>query len=52
MVHLNPYLCPSQITPLINDILKWNRNDSNRVLDISDTTNGNAVACKHNKQLV
>nr|XP_058940896.1 putative insulin-like peptide receptor [Pocillopora verrucosa] len=49
MVHLNPYLCPSQITPLINDILKWNRNDSNRVLDISDTTNGNAVACNVRK---
>lgn len=49
MVHLNPYLCPSKVNPLIDDILKWNRNDSKRVLDISDTTNGNAVACNVRK---
>ena len=46
MVHLNPYLCPSRISPLVNDILKWDKNDSKRSIDISDTTNGNAMACK------
>ena len=47
MVHLNPYLCPSRISPLVDDILKWNRSDSKRQIDISDTTNGNAVACEY-----
>lgn len=46
MVHLNPFLCPSRISPLVNDILKWDKNDTDRKIDISDTTNGNAMACK------
>lgn len=50
MVHLNPFLCPSRINPLVDDILKWNRSDSRRNIDISDTTNGNAVAC-HVRQI-
>jgi len=45
-VHLNPFLCPSKISPLVNNVLKWNKNDSKRSIDISDTTNGNAMACK------
>ncbi|KAL9987226.1 hypothetical protein ACROYT_G001497 [Oculina patagonica] len=45
MVHLNPFLCPSRISPLVNDILKWDKNDTDRKIDISDTTNGNAMAC-------
>lgn len=52
MVYLNLYLCLSQIILFINDILKWNRNDSNRVFDILDIINGNVVVCKYNKQLV
>ena len=51
MVHLNPYLCPGKITPLVNDILKWNRNDTKRNIDISGTTNGNAVACECRQEL-
>ena len=47
MVHLNPHLCPNRINPLVDDILKWNRSDSRRNIDISDTTNGNAVACEY-----
>ena len=50
MVHLNPYLCPSRISPLVDDIMKWNRSDSRRHIDISDTTNGNAVACECREQ--
>ena len=46
MVHLNPYLCPGKINPLVNDILRWNRSDTQRSVDISDTTNGNAAACE------
>ena len=46
MVHLNPYLCPGKINPLVNDILKWNRSDTQRSIDISETTNGNAAACE------
>lgn len=45
IVHLNPHLCPNRINPLVDDILMWNRSDSGRNIDISDTTNGNAVAC-------
>lgn len=50
MVHLNPFLCPSRISPLVNDVLKWNKNDSKRSIDISDTTNGNAMACKYREE--
>ena len=46
MVHLNPFLCPSKISPLVNNVLMWNKNDSKRSIDISDTSNGNAMACK------
>ena len=46
MVHLNPYLSPGKINPLMDDILKWNRSDTQRRIDISDATNGNAVACE------
>ena len=46
MVHLNPFLCPSKISPLVNNVLRWNKNDSKRSIDISDTSNGNAMACK------
>ena len=46
MVHLNPYLCPGTINPLVNDIRKWNRSDTQRSIDISVTTNGNAAACE------
>lgn len=45
MVHLNPHLCPNEINPLVDDFLKWNRSDNSRSIDISDSTNGNAVAC-------
>lgn len=47
IVHLNPHLCPNRINPLVDDILMWNRSDSRRNIDISDTTNGNAVACEY-----
>ena len=46
MVHLNPYLCPGKINPLVNDILRWNRSATQRSIDISDTTNGNPGACE------
>lgn len=46
MVHLNPFLCPSKISPLVNNVLRWNKTDSKRSIDISDTSNGNALACK------
>ena len=46
MVHLNPFLCPSKIRPLVNNVLMWNKNDSKKNIDISNTTNGNAMACK------
>ena len=46
MVHLNPFLCPSKISPLVNNVLRWNKTDSKRSIDISDTSNGNAMACK------
>ena len=46
LVHLNPHLCPGKINPLVNDILKWDRSDTHRIIDISETTNGNAAACE------
>lgn len=51
MVHLNPFLCPSKISPLVNNVLMWNKNDSKRSIDISDTSNGNAMACKCKEEL-
>ena len=46
LVHLNPHLCPGKINPLVNDILKLDRSDTQRIIDISETTNGNAAACE------
>ena len=46
LVHLNPHLCPGKINPLVNDILKWDRSDTHRIIDISETTNGNTAACE------
>lgn len=45
LVRMNPRLCANKIEPLV-DVLKWNKSSDGRSVDVSQTTNGNDVACK------
>jgi hypothetical protein len=45
LVRMNPRLCTNKIEPLIG-VLNWNSSSKTRSVDISQTTNGNDVACK------
>ncbi|XP_031558117.1 putative insulin-like peptide receptor [Actinia tenebrosa] len=45
LVRMNPRLCTNKIEPLI-DVLKWNNSSNGQNIDVSQTTNGNDVACE------
>ncbi|EDO47651.1 predicted protein, partial [Nematostella vectensis] len=46
LVRMNPRLCPGRIDPLVNDVLQWTNASLGRPVDVSQTSNGNAVACQ------